>query len=157
MAPTPFRAGNSSKYAGRFGRLGGAFVAKREWAGIIRPPKTSYPSYFFNSGCVDHTAAHGSLQDLGSPHQAGTASPFRISVPGAQLVVLGQMSLHGVLSRVEGLGDKLRVAMDAGAQRVLIPTENSCDFATLPAEVLDKLRIEFYSEPSQAAFKALAE
>ena len=67
------------------------------------------------------------------------------------------MSLHGVLSRVDGLGDKLRVAMDAGARRVLIPTENSRDFAQLPAEVLDKLRIEFYSEPSQAAFKALAD
>jgi ATP-dependent Lon protease len=76
---------------------------------------------------------------------------------GAQLVVLGQMSLHGVLSRVEGLGDKLRMAMDAGAIRVLIPTENSRDFAVLPGEVLDKLRIEFYSEPSQAAFKAFAE
>lgn len=76
---------------------------------------------------------------------------------GAQLVVLGQMSLHGVLSRVDGLGDKLRVAMDAGGRRVLIPTENSRDFATLPAEILDKLRIEFYSEPSQAGFKALAE
>jgi ATP-dependent Lon protease len=76
---------------------------------------------------------------------------------GAQLVVLGQMSLHGVLSRVEGLGDKLRMAMDAGARRVLIPTENSRDFAQLPAEVLDKLRIEFYSEPFQAAFKALEE
>jgi ATP-dependent Lon protease len=76
---------------------------------------------------------------------------------GAQLVVLGQMSLHGVLSRVDGLGDKLRVAMDAGARRVLIPTENSRDFAVLPAEILDKLRIEFYSEPAQAAFKALAE
>jgi len=76
---------------------------------------------------------------------------------GAQLVVLGQMSLHGVLSRVDSLGDKLWVAMDAGARRVLIPTENSRDFATLPAEILDKLRIEFYSEPSQAGFKALAE
>jgi len=65
------------------------------------------------------------------------------------------MSLHGVLSRVDGLGDKLRVAMDAGARRVLIPTENSRDFASLPPEVLDKLRIEFYSEPAQAAFKAL--
>ena len=76
---------------------------------------------------------------------------------GAQLIVLGQMSIHGVLSRVDGLGDKLRVAMDAGAQRVLIPTDNSRDFATLPAEVLDKLRIDFYSDPAQAAFKALAE
>ena len=83
---------------------------------------------------------------------AALARPF-----GAQLVVLGQMSLHGVLSRVEVLGDKLRVAMDAGARRVLISTENSRDFASLPAEVLDKLRIEFYSEPSQAAFKALAD
>src|SRR5688572_2266287 len=73
----------------------------------------------------------------------------------AQLVVLGQMSLHGVLSRIDGLGDKLRIAMDAGARRVVIPTENSRDFAALPAEVLDKLRIEFYSEPSQAAVKAL--
>lgn len=74
-----------------------------------------------------------------------------------QLVVLGQLSLHGVLSRVHGLGDKLRVAMDAGARRVLIPTENRRDFAELPGEVIDKLQIEFYSEPSQAAFKALAE
>jgi len=29
---------------------------------------------------------------------------------GAQLVVLGQMSIHGVLSRADGLGAKLRVA-----------------------------------------------
>gem|GEM_PF-3454853 len=76
---------------------------------------------------------------------------------GAQLVVLGPMSLRGVLSRVEDLGDKLRVAMGAGARRVLIPTENSRDFAQLPAEVLDKLRIAFYSEPSHAAFEASAE
>lgn len=73
------------------------------------------------------------------------------------LVVLGQMSLHGVLSRVEGLGDKLRVAMDAGARRVMFPTENRHDFAELPTEVIDKLQIELYSDPSRAAFKALAD
>jgi ATP-dependent Lon protease len=67
------------------------------------------------------------------------------------------MSLHGVLSRVEGLGDKLRVAMDAGARRVMIPTENRRDFAELPAEVIDKLQIDFYSDPSQATFKALTD
>jgi len=47
--------------------------------------------------------------------------------------------------------------MDAGAKRVMIPTENRRDFAELPAEVIDKLQIDFYSDPSQAAFKALAE
>ncbi len=95
--------------------------------------------------------------DLGMAFYIALLSAILGRSIGAQLVVLGQMSIHGVLSRVDGLGDKLRVAMDAGAGRVLIPTENSRDFATMPAEVLDKLRIEFYSEPSQAAFKALAE
>ena len=78
--------------------------------------------------------------DLGMAFYIALLSAAVSRAIGAQLVVLGQMSLHGVLSRVEGLGDKLRVAMDAGAQRVLIPTENSRDFATLPAEVLDKLQ-----------------
>lgn len=95
--------------------------------------------------------------DLGMAFYIALVSAVLGRAIGAQLVVLGQMSIHGVLSRVEGLGDKLRVAMDAGARRVLIPTENSRDLGTLAAEVLDKLRIEFYSEPAQAAFKALAE
>jgi len=73
------------------------------------------------------------------------------------LVVLGQMSLHGILSRVEGLGDKLRIAMDAGAKRVMFPTENRRDFAELPTEIIDKLQIDLYSEPAKAAFKALAD
>lgn len=96
-------------------------------------------------------------KDLGMAFYIALLSAVLGRPIGAQLVVLGQMSLHGVLARVDGLGDKLRVAMDAGARRVLIPTENSRDFGSLPGEVLDKLRIEFYSEPSQAAFKALAE
>jgi ATP-dependent Lon protease len=96
-------------------------------------------------------------KDLGMAFYIGLLSAVLGRPIGAQLVVLGQMSLHGVLARVDGLGDKLRVSMDAGARRVLIPTENRRDFANLPAEVLDRLRIEFYSEPSQAAFKALAD
>lgn len=95
--------------------------------------------------------------DLGMAFHIALLSAVLGRPIGAQLVVLGQMSLHGVISPVGGLGDKLRVAMDAGARRLLIPTENSRNFASLPAEVLDTLRIEFYGEPSQAAFKALAE
>lgn len=67
------------------------------------------------------------------------------------------ISIRGVLSHVEGLGDKLRVAMDSWAKRIMIPTVNRKDFATLPDEVIDKMQIEFYSDPAQAAFKALAE
>ena len=79
--------------------------------------------------------------DLGMAFYIALLSTALGRAIGAQLVLLGQMSLHGVLSRVDGLGDKLRVAMDAGARRVLIPTENSRDLGALPAEVLDKLKI----------------
>lgn len=73
------------------------------------------------------------------------------------LVVLGQMSIHGVLSRVERLSDRLRVSMDSGAKQVIIPTANAPDLGSMPTELLDKVRIELFSEPIQAAFKAIAE
>ena len=46
-------------------------------------------------------------------------------------------------------------AVKAGARRIMIPTINRKDFATLPDEVIDKMQIEFYSDPAQAAFEAL--
>ena len=73
------------------------------------------------------------------------------------LVVLGQMSIHGILGRVERLSDHLRVAMDSGARQVMIPTANAADLGSIPTELLDKIRIEFFSEPIQAAYKAIAE
>jgi ATP-dependent Lon protease len=95
--------------------------------------------------------------DLGVAFFVGLVSAVLSRTVAAGLVVLGEMSLHGVLGHVEGLGDKLRVAMDSGARRVMIPTANRKDFATLPDEVIDKMQIEFYSDPAQAAFKALTE
>lgn len=92
--------------------------------------------------------------DIGMAFYIGYISALLGRPISSGLVILGQMSIHGVLNRVEGLGDKLRIAMDAGAKRVLIPTENKRDFVDLPAEVIDKLRIEFYSEPVQAVYKA---
>jgi ATP-dependent Lon protease len=76
---------------------------------------------------------------------------------GAGLVVLGQMSIHGVLNRIDNLADRLRVAMDSGATRVMIPTTNAADLGSIPSELLDKLRVEFFSDPMQAAFKAIVD
>ncbi len=95
--------------------------------------------------------------DLGVAFYISLLSALTQKAAAGSLVVLGQMSIHGVLSRVEQLADRLRVAMDAGARQVLVPTANAPDFGAIPAELLDKLRIDFFSEPSQAAFKALAE
>jgi len=76
---------------------------------------------------------------------------------GGGLIILGEMTLHGILPRIEYLGDRMRIAMDAGAKRVIIPTVNAADFGSIPPELLDKVRVEFYSDPMQAAFKALSE
>ena len=74
----------------------------------------------------------------------------------AGLVILGNMSLHGVLSPVHGLGDKLRIAIDSGVRRVILPSVNSRDLADLPGELLEKLQIDFYGDPTKAAYKAIA-
>jgi ATP-dependent Lon protease len=113
-------------------------------------------SYDFNIQVMSPMSGKDS-EDLGVAFYVALVSALVNKPTAGGLVVLGQMSIHGVLSRIEQLGDRLRVAMDAGARQVLIPTANAADLGAIPAEVLDKVRVDFYSEPSQAAFKALAE
>jgi ATP-dependent Lon protease len=71
------------------------------------------------------------------------------------LVVLGEMSIRGGLLKVGSLTERLQLAMDNGAKRVLLPAENKRDFADIPSDVLDKLQIIFYSDPGNAAWRAL--
>lgn len=71
------------------------------------------------------------------------------------LVVLGEMSIHGALLHVDSLAERLQLAMDNGAKRVLLPAENKRDFADIPSDVLDKVQIIFYSDPINAAFRAM--
>ena len=45
--------------------------------------------------------------------------------------------------------------MDNGAKKVLIPLSNKRDFLEVPGEIVEKVDPIFYSEPLQAALKAL--
>ncbi len=96
-------------------------------------------------------------EDLGIAFFVAILSAAISKTIAPSIVVLGQMSIHGVLGRVERLSDHLRVAMDAGAKAVMIPTVNAPDMGNIPTELLDKIRIDFFSEPMQAAYKAIAE
>jgi len=111
-------------------------------------------AYDFNIQVI--SATHGrDTADLGVAFYIAILSSIINKPIAASLVVMGQMSIHGVLSRVEQLGDRLRVAMDAGARQVLIPTVNAADLGAIPPELLDKVRVDFYTDPSQGAFKAI--
>lgn len=72
-----------------------------------------------------------------------------------QLVILGDMSLGGNIVPVENLAECLQMAMDSGARRILMPMASVSAIATVPGELFGKFQTSFYSDPVDAAFKAM--
>jgi len=72
-----------------------------------------------------------------------------------QMVCLGNMSLGGNIIPTTNLAETLQVAFDSGAKRILIPTSSVGDIPTIPGELFAKFQTSFYSDPVDAAFKAL--
>ncbi|OZT77513.1 protease Lon-related BREX system protein BrxL [Salinicoccus roseus] len=71
------------------------------------------------------------------------------------LVVLGNMTVGGTISKVENLANVLQVCVDSGAKRVLIPASSVAELQTVPSDLLIKVTPMFYSDPIDAVFKAL--
>jgi ATP-dependent Lon protease len=94
---------------------------------------------------------------------AETAIAFFISMVSALLerptepstVVAGEMSVKGLLQRVANLPERLELARDSGAKRVLVPSENKRDLADVPDELLNRLQPVFYTDPINAAIRAM--
>jgi hypothetical protein len=70
------------------------------------------------------------------------------------MVVLGNMTVGGTIAKVEEFANVLQVCVDAGAKRVLIPAASVVDFQTVPPDLLIKIQPVFYSDPTDAVFKA---
>jgi len=68
---------------------------------------------------------------------------------------LGTMSLGGSIIPVENLAESMQVAFDAGAKRILLPMGSVKDIPTIPGELFAKFQTSFYSDPTDAVFKAL--
>lgn len=71
------------------------------------------------------------------------------------MVVLGNMTVGGTISKVEEFANMLQVCVDAGAKKVLIPASSVVDLQTVPPELLIKVQPIFYSDPIDSVFKAL--
>lgn len=71
------------------------------------------------------------------------------------MVVLGNMTVGGTIAKVEEFANTLQVCVDAGAKKVLIPASSVVDFQTVPPDLLIKVQPVFYSDPTDAVFKAL--
>jgi ATP-dependent Lon protease len=92
-----------------------------------------------------------------------TAIAFFISLVSALLdrpvdpttLVVGEMSVKGLLQRVSNLPERLELGREAGAKRILIPSENKRDLADVPDEVLNKVEPVFFTDPVHAAIRAM--
>jgi len=72
-----------------------------------------------------------------------------------QLVILWNMTIWGTINKLENLADTLQVCSDAGAKKILLPMSSAWDLWIVPAELIAKFQIIFYSNPQDAVFKAL--
>lgn len=71
------------------------------------------------------------------------------------LLVLGDMSVQGNIKAVISLVEPLRVAMDNGAKRALIPIENKRNFLEVSADIVERVDPVFYGDPKTAAMKVM--
>jgi ATP-dependent Lon protease len=94
---------------------------------------------------------------------AETAVAFFLSMVSALLgkpvldrtVVLGDMSVQGMLLKVSALPERMQAAVEAGAKRILIPSENKRDLADVPDAILTAIQWQFYDSPTRAAILSM--
>ena len=70
-------------------------------------------------------------------------------------VVLGEMSVQGLLLKVSSLPERMQLAVEAGAKRILIPSENKRDISEIPDAILTAIQWQFYDSPTKAAMMSL--
>jgi ATP-dependent Lon protease len=114
-----------------------------------------------NPNAHDYLLSITDLQGAGNPNHISLA--VLVALVGAslnrsvqaQFAILGDMTIGGSITPVDNLASTLQVAFDCGAHRVLIPTANAVDIATVPGELFTKFQTSFYNDPVDAVFKAL--
>ena len=71
------------------------------------------------------------------------------------LLILGDLSIQGNIKAVRSLAEPLRMGMDNGARRALIPIENKRHFLDVSADIMERVDPIFNGDPFTAAMKAL--
>jgi ATP-dependent Lon protease len=93
--------------------------------------------------------------ELGVAFFVACCSALRRTSVNAALLVLGDMSVQGNIKPARSLNEPLRVAMDNGAKRALIPIENKRSFLDVTADIMEHVDPIFYGDPKTAAMKVL--
>ena len=73
----------------------------------------------------------------------------------SSMAVLGEISISGTIIKVDELANALQVCLDSGAKKVLVPITSAADLSTVPADLIGRFNLVFYSNAEDAVFKAL--
>ncbi len=75
----------------------------------------------------------------------------------AGTVIPGALRMSGTIDEIVDLHDIMRIAKNAGAQRIILPTGCAAAYAELPADLMGSISVDFYvdGDPIAAAKKAL--
>lgn len=72
-----------------------------------------------------------------------------------QMAILGSMSIGGAIIGSDNIGEYLQVSADSGAKKILIPAVDMVQLGKVPADLISKFSLVVYSDPVDAAFKAM--
>jgi ATP-dependent Lon protease len=113
---------------------------------------------------VDTTDFHVEAIDLLAnriPCEAGVAlvvaiySAIKKQPALPALLMIGDLSIQGNIKATRSLVEPLRIGMENGARRALIPIENKRHFLEVSADIVERVDPVFYGDPLTAAMKAL--
>lgn len=75
--------------------------------------------------------------------------------PLAKLAIAGNLSSDGEIVDADNLGDCFNVCAEFGIKTILLPIYAAKDFGSIPAELLGKCSVQFYTSPIDAVRRAL--
>ena len=92
-----------------------------------------------------------------------TASAHLVAILSALLgkpvtpatVVLGEITIQGVVLPVTPLAEAIQVARENGGRRILVPIGSAAELASVPSQVLAGLDLAFYADAKDCVLKAL--
>lgn len=70
-------------------------------------------------------------------------------------VVVGEIKISGTMMPLTSVDDIIRVSVNAGAKRILLPMDSFTQYQKVPRELLEKISADFYIDPIDAAKRAL--
>lgn len=97
----------------------------------------------------------GAAEDLSLATLIGMASAAMNKPVLSQLAVLGGISIGGTINPIEELANVLQVAHDAGANKIMLPSNAKKQIVDVPDDLFVSFQIIFYNSPEDAVFKAL--